>query len=176
MSIMRPVTRLAIIGISLLALNGCANREYQYWQKTDPNTALYLTGVKAQQMLEQDIAYCVHEVIELTKLEDTREKIPPAYQELGHYDQTNAEQDMSRLPHWDVPEYIRNLRVDHTDFHDFDGCMAYKGWHRVKYVGPDAELHAHNVYDSTADYSVRPKNPLEAAHEREERALNNGNR
>jgi hypothetical protein len=111
-------------------------------------------------------------VIELTKLADVREEVPPTYQALGSYDQKQATEEMNSLPHWDVPEYIRNLRVDHTDFHDFDGCMKYKGWNRVKYVAPDTERRAHNVYDSTADYSVRPKNPLQAAHEREEKALN----
>lgn len=162
---------LAVIGLCL-TLTGCADREYHYWQKTDPNTALYLTGVKAQQMLEQDIAECVHEVIELTKLADVRMQTPAPYQPLGSYDQKQATEEMNRLPQWDVPEYIWNLRVDHTDFHDFEGCMNYHGWRRVKYIGPDPELHAHNIYDSTADYSVRPNRPLDEAHDREMQGLN----
>jgi hypothetical protein len=165
---------LFVIGISALALTACANREHHYWQKTDPNTALYLTGVKAQQMLEQDIAECVHEVIELTKLSDVRMKTPAVVAPLGSYDQKQATDEMSNLPYWDVPEYIRDLRVDHTDYHDFDGCMAHKGWTRVKYVGPEVERHADNVYDDTANYSVRPSRASVEAYRREKDALNTG--
>jgi hypothetical protein len=161
-----------LAGIGLLTLAACARHEYHYWQKTDPNTALYLTGVKAQQMLEQDIAFCVHQIIELSKLADVRGQVPAPFQPTGSYDQKQAHDDMNRLPYWDVPEYIRDLRVDHTDFHDFDGCMAYKGWQRVKYVAPDAERRAKHVYDDTANYSVRPKNPAKEAASREENALN----
>jgi hypothetical protein len=160
--------KLVIIGVSMLALSGCASNERHYWQKTDPNTALYLTGVKAQQTLEQDISECVHTIIELTQLEDKRSN---AGQSLGDYDQKQATDEMSRLPLWDVPEYVRALRVDHTDFHDFDGCMAYKGWTRVKYVGPAAEMRSKEVYDDTANYSVRPKNPGAASTERQMKDL-----
>lgn len=163
---------VALIGFSTLVLSGCATPEYHYWQKSDPNTAVYLTGVKAQQMLEQDIAYCVHEVIELTKLADVRMATAGTYAPTGNYDQKQATEEMNRLPYWDVPEYIRDLRVDHTDFHDFEGCMNYKGWKRVKYVEPETERRARHVYDATADYSVRPQNALEDAHRREESALN----
>lgn len=152
--------KFLLIGLSLLALSGCADPERHYWQKTDPNTAIYLTGVKAQQTLEQDISECVHLIIELTKLSDTRGQVPSYNQTLGTYDQKQASAEMSRLPLWDVPEYIRDLRVDHSEFHDFDGCMAWKGWNRVRYVGPSAEMRSKEVYDDTANYSVRPRNPL----------------
>ena len=165
-----------LIGLSMVALTGAltaciSQKEYHYWQKTDPNTALYLTGVKAQQMLEQDIASCVHQIIELSKLADVRGRVPGVYSPTGSYDQVDAKEDMSRLPYWDIPEYIRDLRVDHTDFHDFDGCMAWKGWERVKYVSPETELHAREVYDGTSDYSVRPKRGEVEAYEREMNAL-----
>jgi len=163
-----------IIGVSLLALTACASdNENHYWQRSDPNSAIYLTGVKSQQMLEQDISECVHEVIELTKLSDVRGKVPGTFQPLGSYDQKQATQEMSKLPRWDVPEYIRDLRVDHSDFHDFDGCMAYKGWRRVTYVAPADMARSKEIYDDTADYSVRPKNPRTEAYNREEGALNN---
>lgn len=165
-----------LVGISMMALagslTGCiSQKEYHYWQKTDPNTALYLTGVKAQQMLEQDIASCVHQIIELSKLADVRGRVPSVYSPTGSYDQVQAKAEMDRLPYWDVPEYIRDLRVDHTDFHDFDGCMAWKGWERVKYVSPQTELHAREVYDATSDYSVRPKRGEVNHYETEMNAL-----
>lgn len=151
--------KLMVIGTAALALAACStSNEYHYWQRNDPNSALYLTGVKAQQVLEQDISYCVHSVIELTKLADVRGKVPSSFQTLSGYDQMNAEAGMSNLPRWDVPEHIRNLRVDHTEYHDFDGCMSYKGWQRVRYVAPKAEFRAKEIYRDTGNYSVRPHN------------------
>lgn len=152
--------KFLLICLSLVTLAGCADNERHYWQKTDPNTAIYLTGVKAQQTLEQDISECVHLIIELTKLGDTRGQVPSYVQPIGNYDQKQATDEMSRLPLWDVPEYIKDLRVDHSEFHDFDGCMAWKGWDRVRYVGPSSEMRSKEVYDDTANYSVRPRNPL----------------
>jgi hypothetical protein len=130
---------------AVLALGACAAHEYHYWQKSDPQTALYLTGPKAQQMLEQDIAQCVHEIIELSKLEGVRTRGAAMGGRIGG-SQMATDQAMSNLPQWDVPEYIRNLRVEHSDYHDFDGCMRSKGWERVKYVYPDQEVNAKNVY------------------------------
>jgi hypothetical protein len=135
---------------AVLALSGCATPEYHYWQKSDPQTALYLTGPKAQQMLEQDIAQCVHEIIELSKLEGVRKN---GLNTGGS--QMATDRAMSALPQWDVPEYIKQLRVDHANYHDFEGCMRAKGWERVKYVYPDQEMNAKNVYRHTADYGVR---------------------
>lgn len=160
-----------MIGLSVLALTACSSDEQHYWQRTDPNSALYLTGVKAQQQLEQDISECVHTIIELTKLSDVRGKVPPSYQPLGKYDQKQATQDMSRLPRWETPEYIRDLRVDHSDYHDFDGCMDYKGWTRVKYVGPEAAWRSKEIYDDTANYSVRPVNARAKSVDNEMKAL-----
>lgn len=173
--------RLSVLFVLLfgasLAMTGCArHKEYHYWQKRDPSSALYLTGVKAQQMLEQDIAECVHVVIELTKLADVRGKVPEMFQPTGSFDQKEATDAMRGLPRWDVPEYIRDLRVDHTDFHDFDGCMASKGWDRVKYVTPEAERRANEIYDSTGYYSVRPVNAKDEAYQREMNSLENGRR
>lgn len=150
--------KFMVLGAGLLALAACStNSEYHYWQRTDPNSALYLTGVKAQQMLEQDISYCVYNIIELSKLSDVRGNVPSSFQALNNYDQKRAMQEMSNLPRWDVPEYIRNLRVDHTEYHDFDGCMDYKGWRRVRYVAPKDEMRSKEIYKDTGNYSVRPK-------------------
>lgn len=147
--------KFLIIGLSALALGACATKEYHYWQKVDPNTAIYLTGVKAQQTLEQDLSECVHTIIELTQLGNVRGQLGDT---LNGIDQRQLTEDMSRLPRWDVPEYILDLRVDHTEFQDFDGCMRYKGWKRVRYVGPEAEFRSKEIYDDTGSYSVRPFN------------------
>jgi hypothetical protein len=168
--------KIMILVVGFFLLSGCSmNKEYHYWQKRDPSSALYLTGVKAQQMLEQDISECVHVIIELTRLADVRGKVPQLFMPLGSYDQLQATQEMSGLPRWDVPEYVRDLRVDHTDFQDFDGCMNFKGWQRVKYIAPEAERRANEVYDATSDYSVRPKGAKNEAYAREMNALNRGN-
>lgn len=170
------LTRFSLVACSLLALSACSsNHEYHYWQKRDPSSALYLTGVKAQQMLEQDISECVHVIIEMTKLSDVRGRVPEPFQPLGSHDQKDITSAMNGLPRWDVPEYIRDLRVDHTDYQDFDGCMAYKGWQRVKYVAPEAERRAHEIYDVTGDYSVRPQHPKDEAYQREMDALKKRN-
>jgi hypothetical protein len=138
---------------AVLALSACASREYHYWQKSDPQTAIYLTGPKAQQMLQQDIAQCVHEIIELSKLENVRanERTLFGGGKVGG-SQMATDRAMNSLPQWDAPEYIRDLRVDHSDYHDFDGCMRSKGWERVKYVYPDQEVNAKNVYRNNSGY------------------------
>lgn len=165
------LSHLLVLACSVLALSACSSqREFHYWQKRDPSSALYLTGVKAQQMLEQDIGECVHVVIEMTKLADVRGKVPAPFQPMGSVDQKEVTDAMNGLPRWDVPEYIRDLRVDHTDYHDFDGCMNHKGWQRVKYVAPETERRANEVYDATGDYSIRPQNARDQAYEREMRA------
>ncbi len=164
--------KFLVLGASLLALSACSsNGEYHYWQRTDPNSALYLTGVKAQQSLEQDISYCVHSIIELTKLSDVRGNVPASFQSLGGYDQRQAMDEMSNLPRWDIPEYIKDLRVDHTEYHDFDGCMEYKGWRRVRYVAPHDEFRSKEIYDDTGNYSVRPKDARHETFDKQMKAL-----
>lgn len=149
---------LALGMVAVLAVAACSSpKQNHYWQRTDPNSALYLTGVKAQQTLEQDIASCVHNIIELTQLADVRNNVPAISPTLGNYDQAKATRELQGLPRWDVPEYIRDLRVDHTNYHDFDGCMRYMGWQRVSYVGPEEMFRSKEIYDDTGNYSVRPQ-------------------
>jgi hypothetical protein len=145
---------LTVVGLMLAGLltAGCAQKEYHYWQKSDPTTAIYLTGPKAQAMLEQDIAGCVHEIIELDKLETVRENGGKAPLLADNLSQKAEAESLSKLPGYDVPDYIRSLRVEHKDFHDFDGCMHFKGWERVKYVSPETEVRAHEIYNWTGDY------------------------
>ncbi len=151
---MRHFILLALCSIVLMA---CAqHKDYYYWQKTDTASALYLTGPKAQQVLEQDISECVHEIVELAKLANVREGYLGTLSKENTVDHPELAAEMSSLPFWEEPEYIRDLRVDHTDYHDFDGCMDSKGWTRVKYVHPKTEHAAKNTYHKTGQYSVRP--------------------
>jgi len=137
---------IAFIGLAM-ALSACSvDREFHYWQKTDADTALYLTGPKAQQVLEEDIALCVHQIIELAKIEEIRDGVPGAFSDLKGYEQAKVTASMDSLPSWETPERIRDLRVNHSDFHDFEGCMREQGWERVKYVYPDQEEHAKEIY------------------------------
>lgn len=151
---MRHFLLLAILS---LAVTACAqHKEYHYWQKTDSASALYLTGPKAQQFLEQDISTCVHEIVELAKLANVREGHTGSLDMVNKIDHPELAASMSALPSWDTPEYIRDLRVDHSDYHDFDSCMDAKGWARVKYVHPKTEHKAKTVYEKTEEYSIRP--------------------
>lgn len=155
----RSVFRFGFLVATLVAstalVTACANKDYHYWQKIDPTTAIYLTGPKAQQMLEQDIGQCTHEIIEMDKLAIVREGGgEPGFFHKNINQKAQAEA-LSKLPAYDVPEYIRDLRVDHKDFHDFDGCMRHSGWERVKYVDPQAEFRAKAIYNSTGEYSTR---------------------
>lgn len=138
---------MVLIGLGM-ALAACSTgpTEFHYWQKTDAKTALYLTGPKAQQMLEEDIALCVHQIIELTKIEEIRDGVPPIMSELDGIEQGKVTTAMDSLPTWETPERIKDLRVNHSDFHDFEGCMREQGWERVKYVFPGQEEHAKKVY------------------------------
>lgn len=169
--------RTVAVSVSLLALNACAaNKEYHYWQKSDPTSAIYLNGPKAQQMLEEDIATCVHEIIELDKLQAVRDGKGQPAALANNFSQKAEAESLSKLPGYDVPEYIRALRVEHRNFQDFDGCMRYNGWTRVKYVSPETEARSRAIYERPADYDTRPQpqqvdpEPSDAM-QREEEAL-----
>lgn len=133
-----------------LIVTACAqHKDYFYWQKTDSASALYLTGPKAQQVLEQDISECVHEIVELAKLQNVRRNDVKRMDKVNDVEHPELAAAMSNLPSWDTPEYIRDLRVNHSDYHDFEGCMDSKNWTRVKYVHPKTEHKAKTLYNTT---------------------------
>ncbi len=156
---MKHLLRISILSILCFSLlSACSSRPSggtHYWQSVDSADGLYLTGPKAQQHLEQDIAECVHEIIELAKLAGDREKIPYFLDPVSDVEQDEIMASLKDLPYWDEPEFLGDLRVDHSDYHDFDGCMLYKGWRRVKYVHPDESRRAKEVYRRTKEISVR---------------------
>ena len=113
-----------------------------YWQRSSASSAIYLQGPKAQQMLNRDIANCVIEIRELERLGALRHTIPadtPA----------NNDTPEGNLSDWDTPEHNGALRSEHLPYHDFESCMAYKGWERIKYVPYDVQKRARDTYRET---------------------------
>ncbi len=133
----------------------------QYWQRIHTSSALYLRGPKAQQMLNRDIARCVVELRELERLGSVRDPIPEYAAGLI------LSEDEARIAGWDTPERDEQLFVEHAEYTDFEGCMLYRGWERIKYVPYDVEeqarenyLEAHSSYKSEAEKKefVRKRN------------------
>lgn len=141
---------------AVLALTACGTGKSmdgsQYWQRVSPSEAVYTQGPKAQQMLNRDIGSCVVELRELESLGTLRGAIPT--------DTTGRvlDPDEKRLQAWDTPEHEGALLAEHTDYHDFEGCMKAKGWERIKYVPFDvAENARKNYYLAHVDYGYDPK-------------------
>jgi len=101
-----------------------------YWQRVEDSSALYMTGYKAQQTLDDDIAKCSHEVKELVELDALRRTLPPD----THSDYHVALNKSGDLAYYDTPGAVGNKNVDHADYHDFESCMRTAGWERVKFV------------------------------------------
>ncbi len=137
------------VGIVALMVTGCTHFDKpegeNYWQRIEAHSALYLTGPKAQQSLEQNIATCVREIDELVELNALRETMPPA----THNDYHDALDRNRKLEHWDSPSRLGDHMADHSDFHDFESCMRSKGWERVKYVRYQQADSAQKTYEHT---------------------------
>lgn len=112
----------------------------QYWQRVSTSSSIYLRGPKAQQMLHRDIARCVVELRELERLGVVKNAIP------AYADGLVFSEDEMRLAGWDTPNRDEQLFAEHSDYHDFEGCMLAKGWERIKYVPYDV------AYRSREDY------------------------
>ncbi|MBU6475686.1 MAG: hypothetical protein KGQ70_06945 [Alphaproteobacteria bacterium] len=119
-----------------------------YWQRVDADSALYMTGPKAQQRLNDDIATCVHEVDELVELDAVREALPPD----TYSDYRNALDASGDLAYYDTPTRFGDKKVAHADFHDYEGCMRYKGWERVRYVRYTTLAKANKTYTEAHQY------------------------
>ncbi len=115
----------------------------QYWQRVHVSSALYLRGPKAQQMLNRDIARCVVELRELERLGAVRDAIPEYAAGLV------LSEDEARIAGWDTPERDEELFVEHANYTDFEGCMLYRGWERIKYVPFDVAEQAQENYKKT---------------------------
>jgi hypothetical protein len=119
-----------------------------YWQRVEDNSALYMTGPKAQQRLDGDIATCVRIVDELVELDATREVLPPD----THSDYHNALKSTGDLSYYDSPTRHGDKKVDHVDYHDFEGCMRSKGWERVRYIRYQTLTKAQKTYTETQQF------------------------
>ena len=102
--------------------------EAQYWQRKDATSSLYMRGPKAQQTLHQDIATCVTDLDELERLGPLRETMPADTDNGKIRDPNSPEGKMAK---WDSPKRDGYLYAEHQNYHDFEGCMASKGWERV---------------------------------------------
>jgi hypothetical protein len=103
-------------------------------------------------MLNRDISRCVVELRELEGLGSVKNAIPT--------DKSGKllDPDEKNLSDWDTPERDGALLAEHSDYHDFDGCMMAKGWERIKYVPYDvADKSKHVWYVSNVNYQADPR-------------------
>ena len=119
-----------------------------YWQRVEDSSALYMTGPKAQQQLDEDIATCVREVDELVELDALRETLPPD----THSEYHKALKASGDLAYYDMPTRYGDKKVAHSDFHDYESCMRSEGWERVRYVRYQTAAQSRRTYKATQQY------------------------
>jgi hypothetical protein len=144
----RIKTVVAVFGV--LAVSGCVwhpPAPQAYWQRVEDNSALYMTGPKAQQALDENIAACVREVDELVELGALRETTPPD----THSEYHRALQASGDLDFYDTPTRHGERMVSHTQYHDFDSCMRHMGWERVRFVRYQVAKQSQETYKDTTD-------------------------
>lgn len=100
-------------------------KDAQYWQRSDASSSIWMRGPKAQQRLYKDITSCTSEINEAQRLDPLRRAMPSD----GGHDPYSPQ---GRLAEWDTPERDGALLTEHSDYHDFEGCMTAKGWERVQ--------------------------------------------
>lgn len=174
------ISRFCLIAAATvtMGLSACADKEHSvekqlnkahYWQRANTTSALYMSGPKAQQTLHRDISRCVVEVRELTRLGSLREAMPGEMDEHGNVpDPSTPEGSMAQ---WESPERDGALHTEHLDFHDFETCMAKKGWERVKHVPYAVADSAREVYvNSILDEEYRTKTSQEVFKLKEEKS------
>ncbi|MFH1158019.1 MAG: hypothetical protein V1721_03935 [Pseudomonadota bacterium] len=140
---------LAVGGI--VAMSACSPLPplgQAYWQRVEDNSALYMTGPKAQQQLDEHIATCVRVVDELVELDALREALPPD----THSEYHRALNASGDLDYYETPTRYGAKKVAHSDFHDFEGCMRSKGWERVKFVRYQTSLKSGTTFRETQQY------------------------
>lgn len=131
----------------LMTLGACVSPPVgqAYWQRVEDNSALYMTGPKAQQALDENIASCVREVDELVELDALRETMPPD----THSEYHRALKASGVLDYYDTPMRYGEQMVSHGDFHDYESCMRSKGWERVQFVRYQVASQAGKTYRQT---------------------------
>jgi hypothetical protein len=135
--------KLLILSTLLIATACTTNptsreQEAAFWQRSNSTSALYLRGPKAQHTLHKDIASCVSEVKELSRLGTIRNANPPG----------GIEMNVGLANNWQSPRGDGPLNTEFRDFHDFESCMAFKGWERTRYVKPEQIQQAKHNYNT----------------------------
>ncbi len=150
MVISKKTASALLLSLSVLGLAACAAstnlEDAQYWERKNSTSSLYLRGPKAQQTLHKDIAACVNDINELERLGALREAIPANSDNGRVPDQTTPE---GRMANWDSPERDGFLYAEQLDYHDFEGCMDYKGWERVEHLPYEQAKTARGEYLQT---------------------------
>lgn len=113
-----------------------ADRYGQYWQRTSVADAAYQQGVLAQEMLNRNIAECISKIKTLENLGELKNGFPRDGKSAG-------ERAYDRLAN---PPPISASIDELGRYRDFDGCMAQKGWERVKYVPYGVAHDARKIY------------------------------
>jgi hypothetical protein len=150
-------SRLILPVVTIAILSGCTYTAPQieggqYWQRVSASDAAYIQGPKAQQMLNRDIGRCVVELRELERLGSLKNAIP--LDARGKV----LDPDQKKMADWDTPDHDGALLSEHSDYHDFEGCMLSNGWERTKFVPYDvAESARVNFYKAHVDYGYDPK-------------------
>lgn len=150
---MKSGFKMLVAAGGLLVLSGCYYNPpvgQAYWQRVEDNSALWMTGPKAQQELDQNIAACVREVDELVELGALRETTPPD----THSEYHRALKSSGVLDYYDTPTRYGDHKVSHTDYSDFESCMRSKGWERVQYVRYQTAAQSQKTYKSTQELRV----------------------
>lgn len=157
---MSRTRNIILTSVALLALGACGTAsdvkdvEGQFWQRVSVSEAIYQQGPKAQQMLNRDISRCVVELRELERLGMVKDAIPT------DYDGRTLDPDEVELYDWDSPERDKHLYAEHSDYLDFESCMADKGWERVEYVPFDvADKGRDNYLRANVNYDYMPEKP-----------------
>jgi hypothetical protein len=146
MKIMRSLLALGLVlsfspSVHAESVNEAILVSGQYWQRVSVSSAVFQRGPKAQQMLNRDISRCVVELRELERLGEIRDAIPDYIEE-----DKILSRDEAALANIDVPEREQELFYEHSEYHDFEGCMLAKGWERIKYVPYDVANQAREDY------------------------------
>ncbi|MEZ5813165.1 MAG: hypothetical protein R3E13_00320 [Alphaproteobacteria bacterium] len=131
--------------IAVLALTACSSQTIddvggQFWQRSSVSEAIYQQGPKAQQMLNRDISRCVVELRELERLGTLKNAIPTDLR--GRTLDPNEQ----ALYDWDAPERDKHLYAEHSDYADFESCMAERGWERVEHTPFDVSRKGRENY------------------------------
>ncbi len=158
---------LLLSAFSVLALTACGtqmNKELdenaRYWQRKDTTDAIYQQGPKAQQMLFQDMARCTSDINELQRLGAIRHAVPAeTFDKNGNVIKQGSPE--SRMGKWDTPERDGYMRTEYYDYTDFEGCMDFKGWERVKYNNYKTVDRARDTYLDTLGIEKYRTNMME---------------